>query len=63
MIDRHHLVPKERLKKGVQKLPRNTIRIKRERHNAWHLLFGNKTLLEVIRLLGRIYRIKSREMK
>ena len=59
MIDRHHLVPKSRMKRGEPRIPNNRIRIKRERHIAWHILFGDKTLAEIINLLQRVYRFKK----
>ena len=59
MIDKHHLVPKSRMKQNVAPMKRNKLRIKRHRHDAWHTLFHDKTLREVILLLQRVYRIKS----
>lgn len=61
-IDRHHLVPRKRLKNGGKnKHPRyRRIRLKRFRHLAWHTLFGHKTIDEVIELLERVRRAKRR---
>ncbi len=51
----HHLVPRQRLRDYYGMtfyLPENTLRLWRYRHDAWHVLFGNKTLNEIIRYLG-----------
>ena len=60
-IDKHHLVPKSRLKKGATPMKRNRLRIKRCKHNAYHILFGDKSLREAILLLQRLYQIKGGE--
>jgi len=52
----HHLVPRSRGGQGVES---NLLRMDISRHNAYHLLFGNLTLSEVIELLQRIYHIKE----
>ena len=46
--NRHHLTPRSR---GGQTLPSNILRIKIVRHCAWHQLWQNKTLKEIIKLL------------
>lgn len=55
--NRHHMRPKSR---GGTKDPKNMLYMKIDRHDAWHLLFGNRTISEVIRLLIRIKRAKGR---
>ena len=48
--DRHHILPRSRCKElGIDpNFEGNTIRVKTNRHRAWHLLFGNKTPDEAI---------------
>lgn len=51
----HHLVPQQRMKDyyGISfSMPYNKLKLWRLRHDAWHILFGNKTLNEIIRYLG-----------
>jgi hypothetical protein len=55
-MNRHHLRPKKR---GGQKIGSNLILIDIKRHNAWHVLWGNRTLGEVIALLERLQHIKE----
>ena len=38
----------------------NLLLIKIERHQAWHVIFGNRSLEEVIEILQRIQRMKGR---
>lgn len=55
-ISVHHLVPRFRIKTfyGTSfHMPNNTIRLWRLRHDAWHVLFDNKSLNEVIRYLNK----------
>jgi len=52
----HHLTPRSR---GGSSLNSNLLTIDMERHNAWHFLFGNKTLQEIIDLLERLKQIKK----
>lgn len=54
----HHLCPKSR---GGSSIESNLLRMDISRHNALHLLFGNLTLLEIIKLLQRLYEIKERQ--
>lgn len=61
-ISIHHLVPRQRMKDyygTAFHMPRNKLRLWRLRHDAWHVLFRNKTINEIIRYLGnrpsRIY--------
>ncbi len=54
--NRHHLKPKSR---GGQNIPSNILNIEMKRHNAWHILWGNRTLDEVIALLQRLKQIKE----
>lgn len=64
-ITRHHLIPKERQKKKTHgqnqvKLHFDAVlKLWRERHSAWHFLFGNMTLDEIEECMRRIKRIKS----
>ena len=55
-INRHHLTPKSR---GGQAVESNLLKMDISRHNAWHLLFGNLTLKEIIILLKRLYKAKK----
>jgi len=55
-INKHHLKPKE---KGGQKIQSNLLLIDMERHCAWHKLWGNRTLEEIIALLQRLKAIKD----
>ncbi len=48
--DHHHIVPRSRDKKKV-KDPHNIVKVERHRHECYHLLFGNKTPDEIIRML------------
>lgn len=63
-LTRHHLVPKERQKLHTvpeNELDRNFERVLmlwRDKHDAWHFLFHNLTLGEIISVLQRIERIK-----
>ena len=54
--NRHHLTPKSR---GGEKTDSNLLLIDMERHNAWHKLWGNRTLDEVIELLIRVKHAKE----
>ena len=54
--NRHHLIPKKR---GGIRSEKNLLLMQIERHHAWHQVFGNRTLDEVIALLKRVKRIKS----
>lgn len=44
----HHLVPKSR---GGSAGSRNILRLAWEKHQSWHKLFKNKTIVEVLELL------------
>ena len=64
---KHHLIPKERIKDETLKYnfsdyayPR-VLRLWRSKHNWWHLLFGNLTLEEIILVLQRIERMKTKD--
>lgn len=54
--NRHHLRPKSR---GGDALESNLLVMDMERHNAWHFLFKNMTLDEIINLLSRIREVKK----
>jgi len=53
---KHHLRP--RCRNGNND-PANVLLLMNERHQAWHCLFGNRTLDEVIRVLQRIRSVKG----
>jgi hypothetical protein len=55
--NKHHLTPKKR---GGDNEPENILLLGAFRHMAWHILFGQKTLEEVIRLLQRVHSAKNR---
>ena len=55
-MNRHHLKPKSR---GGQSTESNLLIIEIKRHNAWHTLWGNRTLDEVIALLQRLRTMKK----
>ena len=54
--NRHHLKPKSR---GGQATESNLLWIDIEKHQAWHKIFGNRTLNEIISLLKRVKRAKD----
>lgn len=54
-FNRHHLIPKCRGGYGGK----NLLKMDMERHKAWHFLFNNLTLDEVIELLQRVKKIKA----
>ena len=56
--NKHHLKPKSR---GGQSLESNLLWIDIERHRAWHAVFGNMTLDEIIALLKRVRRAKEHQ--
>lgn len=49
---RHHRHPKSR---GGSNFPPNTIRVPHKKHEAWHVLFGNKTAEEIVKDLNEIW--------
>lgn len=55
---RHHMTPKSR-KKGWD-TPDNLLVLWWSKHEAWHKLFGNRTIEEVRDILDRIIRAKGR---
>lgn len=54
--DKHHLKPREQ---GGQSIQSNLLTIDVYRHDAIHLIFGNKSLDEIIALLQRVKRAKQ----
>lgn len=55
-MSKHHLVPKHRIYTFYGEkvtIPCNTIQLWRLRRDAWHILFQNKTLNEIIKYLQR----------
>jgi hypothetical protein len=57
MRNKHHLTPKSRRGDNEQ---RNIILLHVAKHEAWHTIFGNRTLEEIITLLVRVHRMKKR---
>jgi hypothetical protein len=57
-MNRHHLTPKSR---GGDRRSSNMLLIEVKRHDAWHYLWGNRTLDEVILLLQRLKQLKEAE--
>lgn len=51
--DRHHIIPRTRCREiGVDpSFEGNVIKVKTNRHRAWHSLFGSKTPEEAIALI------------
>jgi hypothetical protein len=47
-LDQHHLIPRSRF--GTNR-PHNLLLIWRDKHTAWHKMFGNRTLIEVKELM------------
>jgi len=50
-LSRHHLCPKSRGGKDNQE---NIFILWNQKHEAWHILFGNRTIPEIIEILKRI---------
>lgn len=60
--NRHHLTPKNVFKRRhepVDNSDANLLLIDIEKHDAWHVLFKEKTLDEAIDLLVRLRRMKQ----
>jgi hypothetical protein len=57
MRNRHHILPKNR---GGGNEPENILLLKVNRHDAYHYLFGDRTIEEAIALLLRVHRAKGR---
>lgn len=58
---RHHLIPKSRKDtyKVKKQVPTSvTLKLWEDKHKAWHTLFANCTLDEIIITLNRVRRIK-----
>lgn len=49
---RHHRCPKSR---GGSNEPPNTIKVPHKKHEAWHVLFGNKLPEEIVKDLNEIW--------
>jgi hypothetical protein len=56
--DNHHLTPKCR---GGESIRSNLLNMDCYKHDALHLLFGNRTLEEIIEFLQEIKRRKDKE--
>ena len=54
--DEHHLKPRSR---GGNNLGSNLIELDAYKHSAWHLLFKNLTIDEIVALLLRLKSIKE----
>src|ERR1044072_250172 len=57
MRNRHHILPKSRKGGNEQE---NILLLRVQRHDAWHYLFGDKTIEAAIALLFRVHRAKGR---
>jgi hypothetical protein len=57
MRNKHHIQTKAR---GGNSERENILLLKVERHEAWHYLFGQKNIEEIIALLIRVHRLKGR---
>lgn len=59
-ITRHHLIPKERAKQKTHKQDQSemhldtVLKLWRDKHDAWHYLFKNMTIDEIIICLMRV---------
>lgn len=60
-LNRHHIIPVSRCKEfGINPdFPGNVTLIKRNRHKAWHTLFGNATPDEAIEIIRRDWMLKD----
>ena len=58
--NRHHLIPRSR---GGRDSYQNLLLIDMDRHEAWHRLWGNRTIEEVLCLLERVARAKANQQK
>ena len=56
----HHILPRAR---GGAKQAKNMLLLDARRHFAFHLLFGNRTLLEAAAVLKRTHDIKEKQKK
>jgi len=56
--NKHHLIPRSR--RGNSN-PENLLVLDTSHHIAWHFLFGNLTLKEIIALLQRMQRCQRRK--
>lgn len=56
----HHLVPRSR---GGANDRQNLLLIDMDRHEAWHKLWGNRTIEEVLRLLTRVAEAKRHQSR
>jgi hypothetical protein len=57
MRNKHHILPKSR--DGGNE-PENLLLLKVQKHQAFHYLFGDRTIEEAIELLLRVHRAKGR---
>ncbi len=56
--NKHHLIPRSR---GGNNSDRNLLLIDIEKHEAWHRIFGLRSLREIISLLQRLDRMKRHQ--
>ena len=54
----HHLRPRSR---GGESVMSNLFHMDVRKHEAWHLIFSNLTLEEIIALLQRVKKIKEKQ--
>jgi hypothetical protein len=63
-ITRHHIIPKSRVNNHTDSQDQSWNRYPRilmlwkDHHVAWHILFDNATLKEIIKILQKIERLK-----
>jgi len=57
-LTRHHIRNKCN---GGKDTPRNIIYLRKEKHDCWHLLFGNKTFEQAAALLLKASKMKRRQ--
>lgn len=69
-MTRHHVIPQERRKKKNHKEDQSglhtdsTLKLWQDRHNAWHTLFKNMTLDEIIICLQKVrWGITKKELR
>ncbi len=56
----HHLTPRSR---GGSDAKSNLLRLDKARHKAWHFLFANTTLVEIIKILKYILEVHNKKQK
>jgi hypothetical protein len=56
-MSKHHLTARSQ---GGTGTPENILNLWRDRHDLWHVLFGNNSLEQIILILQRIVQMKRR---